>query len=234
MVCVPVCGLSVVEGGGVSDTTSPHVYRAIAEITAALSKSGIAKNRTNTQGSGYKFRGIDDVFNALSPLLAEKQLCIVPRMTAREQVERASKQGGALYYTTVTAEFDFVSAVDGSRHTAITIGEAMDSGDKSTNKAMSAAYKYACFLVFCIPLEGMPDADEQTYETMGRDEGVSESRLTDMLTSIREAEDSDALKAAWTAAYESARCANDRRAIDRLIKAKDERKATLAKKSEAA
>ncbi|MFS0844210.1 MAG: ERF family protein [Roseburia hominis] len=29
----------------------------------------------------------------------------------------------------------------------------MDSGDKATNKAMSVAFKYACFQVFCIPTE---------------------------------------------------------------------------------
>jgi hypothetical protein len=57
-----------------------------------------------------------------------------------------------------------VSAEDGSMHTAIAYGEAMDSGDKATNKAMSAAYKYACMEVFCIPTEGTPDADAETHE----------------------------------------------------------------------
>ena len=40
----------------------------------------------------------------------------------------------------------------------------MDSGDKSSNKAMSAAYKYACFLAFAIPTEGDNDADSHTHE----------------------------------------------------------------------
>ena len=43
-----------------------------------------------------------------------------------------------------------------------TYGEAMDSADKSTNKAMSAAYKYMCLQVFCIPTEGDNDADGTT------------------------------------------------------------------------
>ena len=43
-------------------------------------------------------------------------------------------------------------------------GEAMDSGDKATNKAMSAAYKYAAFQAFCIPTEGDNDADKTTHE----------------------------------------------------------------------
>jgi len=40
----------------------------------------------------------------------------------------------------------------------------MDSGDKATNKAMSAAYKYACFQAFSIPTESREDADYQTHE----------------------------------------------------------------------
>jgi hypothetical protein len=40
----------------------------------------------------------------------------------------------------------------------------MDSGDKATNKAMSAAYKYACFQAFSIPTEAKEDADYQTHE----------------------------------------------------------------------
>jgi len=35
----------------------------------------------------------------------------------------------------------------------------MDSGDKASNKAMSIAYKYACFQAFCIPIEADPDAE---------------------------------------------------------------------------
>jgi len=140
------------------------VYKAINSVQTALSKIGISKDRTNSQGSGYKFRGIDDVYNALSPLLAEHGLCILPRMLSREIVERMSKSGSALFYVTVEAEFDFVSAEDGSKHTIKTFGEAMDSGDKATNKAMSAAYKYAAFQAFAIPTEGDNDADSHTHE----------------------------------------------------------------------
>lgn len=140
-----------------------EVYKAINAVQAELAKVGISKDRRNTQGAGYNFRGIDDIYNALAPLLAEKGLCILPRVLARESVERVSKQGGALFYITVEAEFDFVSTVDGSKHTVKTFGEAMDSGDKATNKAMSAAYKYAAFQAFCIPTEGDNDADAQTH-----------------------------------------------------------------------
>lgn len=85
-------------------------------------------------------------------------------MIGRSCEERASKSGGALFYVTVEAEFDLVSAEDGSKHVVRTFGEAMDSGDKATNKAMSAAYKYAAFQAFAIPTEGDHDADAHTHD----------------------------------------------------------------------
>ena len=141
------------------------VYEKIAAITAEMSKVGIAKDSKNTQ-QNYKFRGIDAVYGALSPLLAKHGLCILPRVTDRTVTEQQSKSGGVLFYTVLRVEFDFVAAEDGSKHTVCTVGEAMDSGDKSSNKAMSAAYKYACFQAFCIPTEGDNDADATTHEVV--------------------------------------------------------------------
>ena len=205
-----------------------HVYEAIAAITASLSKGGIAKGRKTQQGGGasFSFRGIDDVLNALSPLLAEHKLCIFPRITNRASVERQTKSGGALFYTTVSAAFDFVSAVDGSKHTAETIGEAMDSGDKSTNKAMSIAYKYAVFLTFCIPIEGTPDADGEVYEISGA-MPMKESTLTDFLTKINDATNEEELRAAFGAAFRAAQTAKDEQAMHRITTAKDARKEAL-------
>ena len=141
-----------------------NVYKSINAVQDELSKIGITKSRTNSQGAGYKFRGIDDIFNTISPLLAKHNLCILPRVISRECIERVSKNGGALFYVTVDVEFDFVCAEDGSKHTVKTFGEAMDSGDKATNKAMSAAYKYAALQAFAIPTEGDNDTENQTHE----------------------------------------------------------------------
>ncbi len=139
------------------------VYQAINKVQSAMSQTGISKDRKNAQ-QGYSFRGIDDVYNALAPLLSQHGLCILPRVLSRECVERTSAKGGVLFYVTVEAEFDFVCAEDGSKHTVKTYGEAMDSGDKATNKAMSAAYKYAAFQAFSIPTEGDNDADAVTHQ----------------------------------------------------------------------
>jgi hypothetical protein len=144
------------------------VYEKIAAVIADLSKVGISKGSRN-QSQGSQFRGIDAVYGALSPLLAKHGLCILPRVMDRSVSEQTSKSGSVLFYTVLKVEFDFVAAEDGSKHTVCTIGEAMDSGDKSSNKAMSAAYKYACLQAFCIPTEGDNDADGTTHEVVRPD-----------------------------------------------------------------
>jgi hypothetical protein len=143
--------------------TVPKVYGAIVKVMKDIGKAGISKDRENKQ-QGYSFRGIDDVYNALNGFISEANLCVLPRVMKRDVTERVSQKGGALFYVVLDVEFDFVSAEDGSKHTVSTVGEAMDSGDKATNKAMSAAYKYACMEVFCIPTEGDNDADRTTHE----------------------------------------------------------------------
>lgn len=160
------------------------VYKAINKVQSDLCKSGIGKDSTNTYDN-YKFRGIDAVYNALSPLLAKHDLCILPRMLSRDVQERASQKGGALFYVTVEAEFDFVSASDGSKHTVRTFGEAMDRGDKATNKAMSAAYKYAAFQTFAIPTEGDNDADAHSHEVEVKKPNTPTQQMADVYAQMQ-------------------------------------------------
>lgn len=139
------------------------VYAAISAVARDMAEVGISKDRENRQ-QGFSFRGIDQVYNALAPMLAKHGLVILPRITERTVTERITQKGGVLFYVVVKAEFDFVATEDGSMHTIVTYGEAMDSGDKATNKAMSIAYKYAAFQTFCIPTEQTAiDADAEVH-----------------------------------------------------------------------
>jgi hypothetical protein len=144
--------------------TAGMVYDAIRGVSLELSHQGISKERNNQQ-QGYKFRGIDDCLNALSSLLPKYGLIITPYVETRDCVERQTKSGGSLFYVTVRVRFSFISTIDGSRHDAVLYGEAMDSADKATNKAMSAAYKYCVLLTFCIPTEA-EDADSVTHDVV--------------------------------------------------------------------
>jgi hypothetical protein len=175
-----------------------EVYKAIAAITGSLATVGIAKGRKNAQ-QGYSFRGIDDIYSSLSRLLADNGLCVIPRVQGRTVTEQLSKSGGTLFYAVVDVEFDLVSAKDGSKHTARVIGEAMDSGDKATNKAMSAAYKYFALQTFCIPTEGDNDADAHTHELAARQidprgdghKEVPHALIADAVTRVRKVLDKD-------------------------------------------
>ncbi|MEB2474798.1 ERF family protein [Citrobacter freundii] len=143
--------------------TEKKVYAAISAVARDMATTGISKDRKNAQ-QGFNFRGIDQVYNALAPALVNHGLLILPRITERTVTERTAQKGGVLFYVVVKADFDFVSTEDGSIHTVTTYGEAMDSGDKATNKAMSIAYKYAAFQAFCIPTEETAiDADAEVH-----------------------------------------------------------------------
>jgi len=187
------------------------VYKAILAVAGEMSKQGISKDGKNQQ-QGFKFRGIDQVFNALSPALVQHGLVILPRVLSCNVVERATKSGGAIFYTTLDVEYDFVSAEDGSKHTVRVVGEAMDSGDKSSNKAMSAAYKYACFQAFCIPTEGDNDADATTHEIAKKQINVAaETKAIDTLDSVA------SVKSAWALVSERCKAIPDPEAFE-LIK----------------
>lgn len=208
-----------------------NVYQCINRVQTALNKTGISKDRTAQQGASFKFRGIDDVYNAISPLLAEAGLCILPRMISRHCDERQSTAGKALFYVTVEAEFDLVSAEDGTRHTIRTFGEAMDSGDKATNKAMSAAYKYACFQAFAIPTEGDNDPDAHVHELTRT---MPESAIEMHQLAMHNASTTAALRTVFGVAYKAAKAIGDASAAKTLQDFYEVRKQTLAEVEEQA
>lgn len=175
----------------------PKVYAAIAKVAGEIAKTGISKSRKNQQ-QGYAFRGIDEIYNSMAGLLAEHGLVILPNVIERIVSERETKSGGVLFSVTVKSDFSFVCSEDGSVHHVITYGEAMDSADKATNKAMSAAYKYACLQAFCIPTEGDNDADATTHEVAPKSQPApkntaSKEEVTLVLEAITEASSLDEL-----------------------------------------
>lgn len=136
-----------------------QIYQNIANIMTEV--SAIGKNKKNAQ-QGYNFRGIDDLYNAIHPLFARNGVFITSDVVGNNREERQTAKGGLLIYTILRVKFTFY-ATDGSSVFSIVEGEAMDSGDKSTNKAMSAALKYALMQMLLIPTEELNDADKDTY-----------------------------------------------------------------------
>lgn len=136
------------------------IYQAIASIM----KKGysIAKEKDN-KTQNFKYRGIDDVMNTFQPIMAEAGIFLVPEVLEHSREERSTKSGGNLIYSVIKMKYTFY-AEDGSNVSAVVIGEGMDSADKSSNKAMAVAMKYAMFQTFCIPTEDMA-SDDPNKET---------------------------------------------------------------------
>ena len=143
----------------VVNNNSPLIYRRIPEAIAKI--GSIGKTKRNQQ-QGFMFRGIDDVYNAVNPILAECKLFMTSEILDQQREERETKNGGRIVYTILTIRYT-IWAEDGSSVTTVTVGEGMDSGDKGSNKAMSIAYKYAMFQLLCIPTEDQVDPDAEVH-----------------------------------------------------------------------
>lgn len=135
-----------------------NIYSAISSCMAEI--GAVEKGQRNKQ-QGFMYRGIDDVMKALQPLLVKNKIFIVPEVLEKTREERKARSGGNLISTIMRVKYTFY-ADDGSSVSATVVGEGMDSGDKSANKAMSVALKYAILQVFCIPTEENDDPDADT------------------------------------------------------------------------
>lgn len=147
------------------------IYGLMATVLSEVGSVG--KGRRNEQ-QGYRFRGIDDVYEAVHPLFAKHGIFTLPRVLSEDTSERTTQSGTILRFVKLTMAYDFF-APDGSHVTAEVVGEAMDAGDKASNKAMSAAQKYALIQTLCIPTGDNPDTEEQTHEVTGEKRQVSKS-----------------------------------------------------------
>lgn len=151
-----------------------NIFESINAVMADM--GAVGKDSQNKQ-QGFMFRGIDAVMNALYPALVKNKVFIVPTILEQQREERATTKGGVLIYSICKIKYTFY-AEDGSSIECIVVGEGMDSGDKATNKAMSVAFKYACFQTFCIPTEEMKEADPdlETHEVTEEKKPLANNR----------------------------------------------------------
>lgn len=132
---------------------------------------GLGKHQRNTGPNGYAFRGIDAVMNAVGPALRDAGLVVLPDVREFHYGELLTgKDRRPMGHARVVVAYTFV-APDGSSLTCSAPGEAFDSGDKATPKAMSVAFRTALLQALCLPTDE-PDPDESTYERAETPEDV--------------------------------------------------------------
>jgi hypothetical protein len=137
-----------------------NIYTLINKVMSDI--GAVGKASRNTQ-QGYSFRGIDDLYGAVQPALVKYGVFYVTNVEKIEQSTKESKSGGLLTCTVLTVSFTFY-APDSSSIVVRTVGEGMDSGDKSCSKAMSTALKYALLQLFCIPTSEPKDSEHDSPE----------------------------------------------------------------------
>lgn len=165
----------------------PAIYKAIAGVIADV--GAVGKDKVNKQ-QGFKFRSVDDVYNALHPALAKNRVFIVPEILEQTREMHQTKSGTQMVLVICKIRFTFY-AEDGSYIQSVIIGEGLDTGDKATNKAMAIAYKYACFQVFCIPTEEMVDPDSESLESRNDEKADAKRKGTAGKSSAKKSESKD-------------------------------------------
>lgn len=143
------------------------IHKRLAMILREM--PAIGKTQKNVQ-QGFMFRGHDDVMNALNPLLSKYEVFVVPNVLERVTGQRTTTKGGVLYEVNLHVAYTFYGP-QGDRVTASAWGEGTDSGDKSTNKAMTMALKNVLAQTFAVSTEELSayDTDASSDEpTKGR------------------------------------------------------------------
>jgi len=199
----------------------PMIYKALAAVNKQI--KAIGKDRTNQQ-QGFKFRGIDDVMNELHSLFAANEIFILQTVNEVNVTERTNAKGTALFYVRINVTYQFTHS-DGS-HADITVyGEAMDSGDKATTKAMSIALKYALLQMFLIPTEEDKDPDAVAHEVKAKltaSNIETSPEFSEAMTKVETCDTTERLKDIW-ATYKTFQ------GIDTFKKAVNAKKAELTK-----
>jgi len=136
------------------------IAQALNEIMKAV--GGIAKKDKNT-AQGFNFRGIDSVVNAVSPALQKFGVVVIPSVEEYEyQTVEIGRNRTAMGHVRVKVSYTFIGA-NGDAIKATVVGEAMDSGDKATAKAMSVAFRTALLQSLSLPTDEV-DPDAHSYE----------------------------------------------------------------------
>lgn len=122
----------------------------------------VGKGERNAQ-QGFNFRGIDAVINAVAPALINHGVSIIPKVATYEfgTVEVGAKRT-PMGHARVVVEYTLIGP-EGDSLMGSAPGEAMDSGDKATAKAMSVALRTFLLQALSLPTTE-PDPDAVAYQ----------------------------------------------------------------------
>jgi len=135
------------------------VVQALSAVMADV--GAVGKGDTN-RSQGWSFRGVDSVVNAVSPALRKHGVVVVPFVEDHEVATVQTSGGKPMQSVRVKVTYTFYGP-GGDTVVARSVGEAFDSGDKATAKAMSVALRTCLLQSLMLPTDD-PDPDHEVYQ----------------------------------------------------------------------
>ncbi|MET9555120.1 ERF family protein [Streptomyces sp. NPDC006645] len=146
----------------------PRVFQVIHGVMRDVMPVG--KDQKNRQ-QDYSFRGVDDAMSAMAGPMRNHGCFIAPEIASHNQRPRGEKGT----HTVIKMLYRIYGPAGDCLHVTVP-GEAMDTADKSTNKAMSAALKYMLFQVFMIPVDARSIDDSDRDDSVPAEHRVERQR----------------------------------------------------------
>ena len=125
----------------------PSIIQALADVMADV--RAIAKKDFNDFHK-FNFRGVDTVLEHVGPALRDHRIVPIPEVRNIHSDDLTAKDGKRKRGVTLTVAYTFYGPAGDSIITVVP-GEANDTEDKATSKAMSVAYRTALLQVLAIP-----------------------------------------------------------------------------------
>jgi ERF superfamily protein len=182
-----------------SSVSNVTVFQAITEAKKSI--GAVGKTQQNVQ-QHFRFRGIDNVVNAVAPAFSELGIIVVPELQEHEYETITTSGGKPMGHVTVVVKYTFYGPA-GDSLAAVVAGEAFDAGDKAVAKAMSVAFRTALLQTLTLPTDE-PDPDSETYERSARTPVGKPARAAAQPADerpwdqrIREAQTLDELRMVW-------------------------------------
>lgn len=159
-------------------STVPKVYGAMVDVMRLVREVG--KNGTGPREAGsYGYRKLDDAVDAVGAALREVGLLLVPVEVVSHEIRQTvvpAGEGSRTWTTaTVTMKWRYIHPEDGSHQDVVMAGEGRDMGDKATGKANSNAWKNALVQSLNIPVQGMPEVEDE-HPVIGAGQGPAQQR----------------------------------------------------------
>ena len=133
----------------------------VEKLTQISNDAGFVAKTGKNASQGFNFRGIDAVVNALAVGMRSSRVVVYPTVLDYHYEQIAVGQNKNLVgHVRLEVRYTFTDGIDSI--SAVVAGEAMDSGDKATAKAMSVAFRTALLQVFFLPTDEK-DPDEDSF-----------------------------------------------------------------------